>query len=336
MVWTMPSRPLTTEQQADAARLKTLFENWREGRVAGGDKRSYDELAASIGMKQSAFSQRLNGTMALNASSAASFARLIGCSVADFSPTLADQISKQAATLAPSTGQASRVTAFHPDDPVGDEEVRIEESRLVRFAGGRGHEAPIYETVEDSEPATYRQSWFQKERINPLKTKRFRITGHSMEPMLFPNDTVLVNIEETTIRDGHIYAIAQGNAMRVKVLYKRPDGVLLRSINWQEYPDELVQGADLEEFRVIGKVRDKSGRGGLAGVLPDFAVPQPGRIGGGMDKNIMREIVELVEGAFPNASASTRANLIAELYELRRESPEVPTERLLRIVKIAS
>jgi phage repressor protein C with HTH and peptisase S24 domain len=159
-------------------------------------------------------------------------------------------------------GGRELVKAFHPDDPAGSEEVRIPESR-VRFSGGHGHFS--YEAVDDSEPATYRLSWFQKERINPKKTRRFRVTGNSMEPMLFPGDSILVNLEETTVREGLIYVFRHGDQLKVKRLIPKSDGSLvLRSINREEYPDDVVPAAQAaEHITIIGRVRDKSGRGGL-------------------------------------------------------------------------
>ena len=166
-----------------------------------------------------------------------------------------------------STGKDGKplVKAFHPDDPAGAEEVRIPESR-VKFSGGHGHSVTMgFEAMEDSEPATYRLSWFQKERINPKKARRFRVTGNSMEPMLYPGDSILVNLEETTVREGLIYVFRHGDQLKVKRLIPKSDGSLvLRSINREEYPDDVVPAAAAaEQITVIGRVRDKSGRGGL-------------------------------------------------------------------------
>lgn len=96
----MPARPLDPEQKADAARLKMIFLRWRAANEVDGRKLSQEEIAASIGKKQSAFSQTLNGTLALNQESASAFAKLLGCSVADFSPTIAKKIAEQALSIA--------------------------------------------------------------------------------------------------------------------------------------------------------------------------------------------------------------------------------------------
>ncbi|HAV37433.1 MAG TPA: helix-turn-helix transcriptional regulator [Massilia sp.] len=168
-----------------------------------------------------------------------------------------------------STGDASNsatapsmIRALHPEDPLPDDVISVPESR-IEFSAGNGRE-PHFELEEDNEPATYRLSWFQKERINPERVKRFRVTGDSQEPFLFHRDTVLVNLDETEIVDGKLYAIRYGNDLRIKYLYRRLDGTLILRSKNPVYSDEEIP-ADLanEHISVIGRVRDKSGKGGL-------------------------------------------------------------------------
>lgn len=156
----------------------------------------------------------------------------------------------------------SRVVALHPDDEQSDEFVFVPESR-IEFAGGNGRVA-MFELVEDEEPATYRRSWFQKYGINPERVRRFRVSGDSMEPMLFARDTILVNEDERNVVDGKMYAIRYGDELRVKFLSRRVDGtLLLRSVNpayaVEEVPPDLVE----QHISIIGRVRDTSGTGGL-------------------------------------------------------------------------
>ncbi len=155
----------------------------------------------------------------------------------------------------------SKVSAIHPDDEHDDHVIYVPESK-IEFSGGAGR--INYELIEDEEPATYRLSWFQKYGINPERVRRFRVTGDSMVPMLYPRDTILVNTDETNIIDGKLYAIRYGDELRVKFLSRRLDGtVILRSVNPQ-YPDEVIAPELAQEhISVIGRVRDRSGTGGL-------------------------------------------------------------------------
>lgn len=154
------------------------------------------------------------------------------------------------------------VTAIHPDDVLRDDVVYVPESK-IEFSAGNGRTA-VYELVEDEEPATYRLSWFQKYGINPNRVRRFRVAGDSMEPMLYARDTILVNMDETNVIDGRMYAIRYGDELRVKYLARRLDGtMILRSVNPLYKPEELTSELANEHITVIGRVRDRSGTGGL-------------------------------------------------------------------------
>ena len=157
---------------------------------------------------------------------------------------------------------APRISASHPDDPHDPAMVQVPESR-IEFAAGGGRAAQ-FELIEDEEPATYRLSWFQKYGINPARVRRFRVSGDSMEPAMYARDTILVNLDETTIVDGRTYAIRYGDELRVKKMYRRIDGTLvLRSVNPAYKDEEISPELANEHISVIGRVRDRSGTGGL-------------------------------------------------------------------------
>lgn len=156
----------------------------------------------------------------------------------------------------------SLVLTRHADDEERSDFVQVAETR-VSFSAGPGSVAS-YELIEDLEPATYRLSWFQKYQIDPKKVRRFRVSGDSMEPFLYDRDTILVNTAETNVIDNKLYAIRYGNELRVKYIIKKLNGGLtLRSAN-PAYKDEEVSPDDVQQhITIIGRVRDKSGTGGL-------------------------------------------------------------------------
>ena len=156
------------------------------------------------------------------------------------------------------------VIPFHSDDAPPPNSIQVDEYS-VSFSAGNGHIAH-YDLIEQAEPATYRLSWLQRERIKPENAKRFKVKGDSMEPFLFDGDTVLVNLEECDINriiDGKAYAIRYGDELRIKRLFRKLDGTLtLRSDN-PSYKDEDVPPSIAEtQIAIIGRVRDKSGSGG--------------------------------------------------------------------------
>lgn len=83
-------KKLTTEQLADAKRLKRIFVS-RQKQLGIS---SQDAFADELGMTQSAVSHYLNGVNALNLERAADFANKLGVRIADFSPSLDQQARK--------------------------------------------------------------------------------------------------------------------------------------------------------------------------------------------------------------------------------------------------
>lgn len=165
------------------------------------------------------------------------------------------------------TRKKSNIIALHAEDDLPDGYIRIPEYK-VHFSAGSGNIAISYELEESSEPATYRLSWLQQERLNPDKLKRFKVKNGSMEPFLFDGDSVLVNLAENSLEqvlDGKVYAIRYGNELRIKRLYyRRISGDLVLHSDNPIYKDEELSASQVNEhISVIGRVRDKSGTGGL-------------------------------------------------------------------------
>lgn len=156
------------------------------------------------------------------------------------------------------------VTALGADDEHADDYIQIRESE-VRFAAGNGRTAH-YDELAESVPATYRREWFAKEGINPENARRFKVHGDSMEPFLYGGDTVLVHLGESTVINGKVYALRYGDELRIKRVYKKLDGgLILHSDNPDYLPrdEELTPAMVQEHISIIGRVRDKSGTGGL-------------------------------------------------------------------------
>lgn len=77
-----------------------------------------------------------------------------------------------------------------------------------------------------------------------------------MEPRLQDGDVVGINTDDVRIREGKTYAIRHGNLLRVKVLLEQPDGgVVIRSLNREEYQDECLSYQQRkEQLVVLGRV----------------------------------------------------------------------------------
>lgn len=153
-----------------------------------------------------------------------------------------------------------------PDDvrPDGETEHEIETLEF-ELSAGSGKIVPT--VIETRSPIVYRDSWFKKMRIKPERAKRVRVDGDSMESTLFDGDYAILNLDDTRIVDGRVYALIYGSDRfgRIKRLYRTAHGVRIVSDNVDKarFPDEIVEGHAFDELAVIGRVIDKSGRGGL-------------------------------------------------------------------------
>lgn len=90
----MKKKPLTSEQIADAQRLKALYEAKKKPLGL-----SQETIADELNIGQSAVASMLNGVNALNTSNAAAFAKILQVPVSEFSPSIAEEIAIMAQSL---------------------------------------------------------------------------------------------------------------------------------------------------------------------------------------------------------------------------------------------
>lgn len=81
------------------------------------------------------------------------------------------------------------------------------------------------------------------------------VSGDSMQPLINNGDTVLIDKEDSKPIDGRIYVLSYGDALMVKRLQRTPRGWLICSENSSIYPPIPVEGQDLDQFKVYGRVR---------------------------------------------------------------------------------
>lgn len=159
---------------------------------------------------------------------------------------------------------AQPVAVFDDGDVLSDDYIQIKEFE-IKFSAGNGR-TPVFDELADSVSATYRREWFHRMGINPARAIRVKVHGDSMEPFLFDGDTVLVNMAETNIINGKVYALRYVDELRIKRVYRKLDGgLILHSDN----PDFLPRDEDVpasvaqEHIGIVGRVRESSGSGGL-------------------------------------------------------------------------
>lgn len=90
--------------------------------------------------------------------------------------------------------------------------------------------------------------------VNPEKVRAVRSRGDSMEPTIPDDRLVLVNTADRDISRSRIFLIRTADGLRLKRILRTHDGaILLISDNKGLYPEERIEGSDLETLKVIGR-----------------------------------------------------------------------------------
>ena len=100
----------------------------------------------------------------------------------------------------------------------------------------------------------FRKQFLARIGVNPDHAVMLDVMGTSMEPLSRDGDTILVDQCAGEPRDNQIFLVGLDGEVMVKWLNKIPGGWCIHSQN-PDVRDVDVVGADLESFRVFGRVR---------------------------------------------------------------------------------
>lgn len=134
----------------------------------------------------------------------------------------------------------------------------------VEGAAGKGRCNGEWPTT--TREVAYRVDYLQNSKAKTNKLVHLTVIGDSMLPTLGDGDSVLVDMGQTKIQNGKVYAFVRDHGVCVKRLYVYEDKLIIESDNKAlpefKYPDEL-QGDEADGVCIIGRVVNRSGSGGL-------------------------------------------------------------------------
>ena len=137
--------------------------------------------------------------------------------------------------------------------PLSDTEVALPFFREIELSAGSGLERQVIKN--HGRKLRFSRASLRNKGVLPENAYCVTVTGNSMEPVLLDGSTIGIDIGNTTIKNGDIYAIDHDGHLRVKMLYQMPGGVLrVRSFNSDEWPDEYYSGSALEDIRILGRM----------------------------------------------------------------------------------
>lgn len=144
--------------------------------------------------------------------------------------------------------RAMGVHVAEKDDP---EFVQIPMVKLRLQAGMTGFQTEPER--RDGGTVGMRKNWIERNNYNPAKLVAILVKGDSMEPSLYEDDIVVINVADTKLVDGSVYAFNYEGEAVVKRLSRDAGMWWLTSDNpdQRKYHRKSVQG---NECIVIGRV----------------------------------------------------------------------------------
>jgi len=113
----------------------------------------------------------------------------------------------------------------------------------------------------EAEALAFSRTWLQRNSINADLAVLVRVSGDSMAPGIPNGALVLLHLPEMRVEREGVYAFNRGEASFIKRLvpsgrneHGRPSSLVIVSDN-PAYPPEVVSGSDMNDIRVIGRIR---------------------------------------------------------------------------------
>lgn len=100
----------------------------------------------------------------------------------------------------------------------------------------------------------FRRSWLSKKSLQPGSLRVIDVTGDSMAGKLEDGDQVLIDMSQTTPRNGFAYVLLQGEDLLVKYAQLLPNGILRLSSENQTYKPYDVDLAKESDVSILGRV----------------------------------------------------------------------------------
>lgn len=244
------TRKMTPAAQKASERLKRL---WSLRRAEDSKRFTQMAIAQRLNWSQANVGHYLNGRMPIGWSALTKLAQDLGGEPGEIYPELAAEHGHNGIAddgrpypaLAP-------VQVWGNRDEIDKTDNVMVPMLSLEFAAGDGLD--IDEYVKCTMP--FSKHTLRTKGCPPESAYMVEIAGNSMEPRLYDGDHVVINISDKTIRDGASYAIRDSGYLRVKLLVPGPGGgLIIRSHNSEEYPDQVLSIEEVaERIEILGRV----------------------------------------------------------------------------------
>lgn len=140
------------------------------------------------------------------------------------------------------------------EDPADLDPAHYAMIKRLDVSASAGNGNVIYAAPTKEKPQSFRIDWLHGNGWKEDDLMSLTADGDSMEPTIADGATLLVNMADTTVKDGRVYVIRLGSTIQVKRLFVRPDGGLLVKSDNLNYSATEVPAEQLQYVRVLGRV----------------------------------------------------------------------------------
>lgn len=200
--------------------------------------KSQADVAESVGIKQPTYQALESGKTKKSA----------------FIPLIAEFLSVDPLWLATGKNSEAIFDIHTPTvvDNISDNDFIWIDIVEASFSCGEGESIEFhFDTIEGKFP--FPPSFFKQKGICNKNMRIIKAKGDSMTDLINDGDYVGIDITQTEITDGGIYAIYFTGEAMVKQIFKEADGsVVLHSLN-TKYRDRIVNEKNGSSFRVMGR-----------------------------------------------------------------------------------
>lgn len=224
----------------------TLAERLKDARNRAGI--SQQGLGKAVGVTQAAI-QKLESGQAKSSTKLIDIARFLQVSPEWLLHGDSDSIANKLRDGIPAKDFKPReVAEWDSSTPLDDDEVEVPYYKSIELAAGNGCNGG---SDNNGYKLRFSRSTLRRYGISPKDVASFPVHGNSMEPIIPNGTTVFVNKGDRRIVDGGIYFIEQDDLLRIKLLYRQPGKIIIKSYNSVDFPDEE---ADPSTVKIVGRV----------------------------------------------------------------------------------
>lgn len=122
----------------------------------------------------------------------------------------------------------------------------------ISFSCGNGEDLTCH-FEETKKKLAFEPDFLESRGIKEQNVRLLYATGDSMEEFIYDGDIFAIDISDTDVKDGLIYAVYFEGEALLKQIFKEAGGTLILHSKNPKYPDKVVSENNGANFKVLGR-----------------------------------------------------------------------------------